>query len=492
VIQGIPRKSVANVGVNGAPNSGCGMAQAAALRWAVHGYAPWQVQTTLIVAPISAHAGWLKACEENGLGSKIVLLEGTVHERGEQLLRMAGSHEGGIFLTNPESIFTPAGRSDTGKSVPTAIALYSYNAVVWDESTVALSNPQSQTNHVAQRHLAKAPLKLVLSGEYTPEGEWQVFEQMKFVLGSFMGCRNFYNWRNQNFDKWEWEWVAKSPQKIREAVREHAFILDKKAAGLEDERYFEKRACSLPNSIRRSYEDVQRLFGTQLDTEIRCIPCMGKGWRSIGYGIEEICGRCGGQGTISAVETNCAAVVANWLSQIAGGYPKEFPHLKSSHKMKLLREAGDQYRHEPLLVSFRYNAELFAALAQLRRDGFNPEYLTGKVKPERRRIVEQQFREQRINPLLVQAKVARFGLDLSVSDTLFRYSLPYSWEDISQGMNRISHLQKNVPEKKTPLLFINAVCKDTIDEDVLIVAEGKRLTARSFMSSVVRRIRKKL
>lgn len=205
-------------------------------------------------------------------------------------------------------------------------------------------------------------------------------------------------------------------------------------------------------------------------------------WRE---GIEEMCNQCYGAGCLSARQTNLIMVTMNWLSQLAGGYPKDFPALHSTHKSELLREVIDQYAFEPLIVTFKYNSELYACDQILReRDKVRTGVLVGATPKQHRTAIIRSW-EKGTGPrvLLAQAKVVSYGMNLAHADTMIRYSLPYSYNIISQNRSRIVSTTK-----KSLLLYINLCCKDTIDVEALESANLKGPAARLFMRQFKERV----
>jgi hypothetical protein len=81
--------------------------------------------------------------------------------------------------------------------------------------------------------------------------------------------------------------------------------------------------------------------------------------------------------------------------------------------------------------------------------------------------------------MLAQVKCGKFGLDWSVASTAIYYSNPYDMEDRAQSEDRIVSATKT-----EPVLYIDLITKDTIDEEVTEVLRDKNVTARSFFNSI--------
>jgi hypothetical protein len=87
----------------------------------------------------------------------------------------------------------------------------------------------------------------------------------------------------------------------------------------------------------------------------------------------------------------------------------------------------------------------------------------------------QKFRQGQVRIMLAQIKAFKFGIDASVSSTMFLYSVSYSPDDLSQCMDRMSH-----PAKKDPLHYIWVIASNTKDQDVMEAYEDKKINARIF------------
>jgi hypothetical protein len=403
----------------------------------------------LVVAPLSAIPGWLDEIEAD---KEDIAWDLTNHTNLKQWVEAEGDLPGRFFITNPQALFRPSRGNDLGPS-PRETALYPWSAVIWDELTT-IYNAQSQINKVARLCLGDIPLRLGLSGEYAPETPLNIFEQMRWVFGSFMGFQNFWKWRNANFQELYYDWIPKPGRKIeiRRVIEERCFILSRKSAGVVNEIAFEKRCCKLPTEIQRVYDHAEVYFE---------IPPNRR------------------HGLARTTFTAYVPVLRNWLVQIAGGYPKCFEHLYSDHKLKLLWEIIQEHHTEQLVVSFRHNLEIAHAAEFLKKKRITATIIQGGIDVPERRKRCSAFAAGRFQVILKQAKV-HFGMNLAAADTMIRYSISDEYKDVSQDMDRIIH-----PEKKRPLLYIDLVTVNTVDEDLHAAATiDKPLQARYWMQKI--------
>jgi hypothetical protein len=409
----------------------------------------------LIVAPLSACGDWLNELESDG--QKGVLLHGS--GKYDTLMECVSLREPFFWLTNPEILFNSRGR--TGKKEPELSELAQhipYDAIIWDEST-NLANVKSQTHKIAMQLQKGIRIKSILSGEYAPEGAWQIFGQMRWLNGGFfMGHTNFWHWRDEMYLQAGYDWFLRQGKMtaIRAAFQAKCFVLSRKDAGLANVITRRKFTCELPPKIRKAYDHVEKYFELPFD------------------GGEE-------------VETKYGVVTATWLAQMAGGFPPEYPNLQSRHKLDILMDLmRSEYKREKLVILFRFNAELEAVAEAFKKAHIRFEVLRGGIPVPKRRAIGKRFKTEFFH-ILGQVKVMRFGVDLSASDTIFRFSLPNPFQDISQPADRIQH-----PLKKTPIEIADVVCTDTVDEDRYAAMQEKGIDARFFMSRANENFKKRL
>lgn len=315
-----------------------------------------------------------------------------------------------------------------------------WGAVILDEST-RIKNPRAKITRLCLAGFRGVNHRILLSGLAAPEELSEIVCQMLFLFGEFMGCRNYWAWRDTYYVQLgDYDWIP-APGMREEIIREvrlRSYPLTRDKAGIGGKLITETRHVELPAAARKEYRRAEADWVAEVD---------GKEYSA-----------------------KYVMVVDNLLSRIAGG-----PH-KDSELLSLL--TGD-LKGEPVVVWFRYNEELRRVAAKLANAGIGHAAITGETPVRRRGEYVSQF-GRRFPVLLLQRKCGKFGLNLSVSDTAINYSLGWSVEDADQSSQRIIH-----GSKKTPCLQIDLVTRDTVDEDV---AEGLRIKAidgRTLMGRVL-------
>lgn len=342
------------------------------------------------------------------------------------------------YITNYESL--------NRKGKPSVIFNYRWDCVILDEST-SIRNPQAIRTKMC-RQFKRTQYRAILTGLPNPESPMNYFEQMTFVHGNFLGCKNFWEFRQRYFQqqgtRWNWQPRKGTLSKIKHAISKDAFSLTRKQVGVGSKKVYEKRYVTLPRHVRREYDNVEKNFG------------LGK------------------------KETKWIIVCKIWLTRLAGGQPKEAEYC-SPHKAKEISNLlQNELAIEQCVIWFRFTSEIMFVHYWLNTKKISNDFITGEVNPTERQRTTEKFRKNKIQCLLVQLKCGKFGLDYSCASTAIYYSNSFEYEERRQSEDRIIH-----PDKKEPVLIIDLLTENTIDEDVHSALREKGMNAKFFTSKII-------
>ena len=409
-----------------------------AIRWALQFDPP-----RLVVAPNSSLAVWLDELK-------------TENQRGH-IVAISELHTGKAFrplrdwtLCNFEKLFIPRGRP-----TPTNLAAYSWGCVLIDES-VLIANPQAKTTRVVQKTLSRSPHKAILSGLPNPENKLQLFEQIRFLRGSFIGSENFWEFRKKYFvpDYMGFRWEPKkgTKNKIRKALQTDCYTLLAKDAGRENKKVYERRYIDLPPKVHKLYKQAEREWA------------------------------------FSNAETKFAIVANQWLGNITGGRAKGYPETHHNGKIsELTRLLTTELQNQSVVVWFARTDELLAAEKAVRAKGIRVRRIVGKTPRSVRHSRCIQFQKKTLQVLCIQIKCGMYSLNLSVSSIAVYFSVRKSFNSYFQSVQRIEHTEKN-----EPLLILHILAKHTIDEDIYKALTTKRKSSRGFLATVSKLTAKRL
>lgn len=326
-----------------------------------------------------------------------------------------------------------------------------WRSVIVDESS-KLRNPQTKTSKAICSMFQNVPTKAILSGLPAPESPLDYFQQFKFLQGHFMGFDNFWSFRNTAFyQPYKYKWLPKSgwKEKIKDYVQSNSFVLSRNDAGMGNQKVYEQRSITLDPEQKRLMEKVEKEF--VLET-----------------GKEEL-------------ETKWIPVTWIWLAQLSGGFVDgelKFPG-KINELISLLQ---GELKNDSVVVWFRFNQELRAVSKELEDRGITCPKLWGEMDESGRWDSIKKFKGGSVRVLLCQQKVGLYGIDLSSASTAIYYSNGFSSETRNQSEDRIEH-----PSKKEPLLIIDLVTRNSMDEDIVKALKRKEASSKYFLRNEVLR-----
>lgn len=392
----------------------------------------------LIACPIEVIRSWRKELALEG--------EELVELRGKDCVeRMWEARRSGAkwFAVSVENLRIGGQRTpgDKPKAVPSEIALADWDVVIIDESTV-IRSPRAQITKVALRYLSRARYKAILSGLPNPEGADDYVTQFCFLFGEFMGARNYWDWRQRYMMPLPTKaWVVKRGVigKVREEVHHRAFVLSRKDAGIGNRKMPSVRYVQFPKKLRSEMRAAEKDFevGNQM--------------------------------------TNNKLVTLMWMQRLAGGHFPDDRYWHAAKTNELVRLLKGELKGQPVLVWARYTDEIDRTHEALEALGISSLRIKGGAfgrKHNEKHIDQFMAGEARV--LICQAKCVGRGIDLSRASVCIYLSNYFDYEIRAQSEDRIVNPFK---KQEVPLLIIDIVAEDTIDEDILTAIKDKRADA---------------
>jgi len=320
---------------------------------------------------------------------------------------------------------------------------YNWDSVVVDESPI-LKNPKANITKYFLKHFRKVPHRWALTGTPNPEGDENYFCQLAWLDGSAFGHRSFWSFRPSYMEPpyigYRWVFIPGAIDHIRREVGRRAFVLRRKDVGLDEYKIYERREFEMPKKLRKAYDEAEENFAFNYD---------GKAYKTMWKGAQY-----------------------QWLRQMCGGViNKEMVwDGKLQGALELLQ---GENAHDQVIVWCNYNAEVFAIYAALKKAGIKCAMMTKDTKPPRRRQLERMFDKGLVRVLVLQQAIVQYGADLKAADTVYYYSTPLGHLARTQTEDRIVTIEK--AKKGTPLLYIDFVVKDSVDEDALSLLDTKEV-----------------
>jgi hypothetical protein len=328
------------------------------------------------------------------------------------------------------------------------------DGIILDEST-RIRAPKTQTSKAIIRQ-TRCEHRALLSGLPNPESAMDWFNQMVFLKGDLLDTTNYWAFRQKWFRQlypgsWDWRPRTGTMARMKREVHQHVFVMTAKKAGMGFVHVYEKRMVEMNRTQRVMSKSIIRDFA---------------------YGD---------------METKWVPVQQMWLARLAGGFSPDGTTLVSDRKLKALHEILKEEipKKAQLVVWARFRSEIKAIRRYLTSKHISVASMTGSTDRLKRRDRIKRFQAGKLRVLVIQEKLGMYGLNLSAADVDVYYSNMWDNEVRSQCEKRIEHLTK-----KRPLLHIDLMTRNSVDEEVIPRLRQKKLNARMFHVVLERYARK--
>jgi SNF2 family DNA or RNA helicase len=411
------------------------------------------VRTILVVCPLTVGEAWER---ELGLEYEQFIsdFQTTKNQRLENLNRVfsADRKQRIWLLTNYEALLAMAPRKEdhkrhkrSSRELP-VIAKLPWDVVLLDES-VNIKSPDSITSNICCEGFRQVRHRGILTGFPSPEGLLDLYQQFRFLHDEFMGCRSYWEYRNKYFYKAGFKWQPKTGvrQKIKSEIHKLAFIKTRGQCNMGSEKVYQTRYISLTREQLKLTRQIEETFG---------------------YITAD--------GATTTTKWNTVKYV--WLQRIAGGFSPEGKLLSDRKSREILNLLRTELYGEKVIVWFKFLDELALVNEILSRAKIPCTIIRGEEPYPVRRERIKALRSGEVRVLLVMEKCAKYGSDLSTSDTAIYYSNEESGNVRTQSEDRIIH-----PSKTQPVLLIDLVSRGTVDEDKLKAVRDKKLDGELMM-----------
>jgi len=402
----------------------------------------------LVVAPSSALGSWQRELDvENESWTRVL---GNRKKKVKTLTDQFSSDSTRWTLVNKE-IHRSCG----------IIGQLPWDLVVLDESASCIRYPDTQITKYFLTNFNNTKKRIVMAGRPDPQNRLlDYWPQIAFANnGSWMGCTNFWQWRQRYFYEIGYDWRPKRgvAVKIKNEISRRACVLRREHVNLDVPKIYQNRHFNLSGQARRLYKEADEEF------QITLTPA-------------------GPYSTGEVKVTQWQIVKYGWLRQIAGGmFDKKVIDKSKLNGLKDLLEG--ELSEESVVVWFCYNNELHAAKDML---GKEVVWVEGSISMEERERRFESFRQGKKRILLCQIKIAETGIELGKANTAIYYSLPTSSLAWSQSQDRILG-----DLTKKGVLILSLISEGTIDEAVYEALQSKDQHGIAFLDKVFEILRKK-
>jgi len=403
------------------------------IRWAEYN----KRKRILVLAPCAVLPCWKEELQDERYADEdIKILNGSTLQKLEQ----AEEFKGQWILTNYETV-------TFGKR----ILKLDWDCIIIDEST-KIKNPKPDITKFLNKGVEAISHRAILSGLPAPESLLDYFEQFRFLYGHFMHQRNYWWFRKRYFFQsfYDWEIKTGARELIKEEVAKLAFVMTAKEAGIGNKKIYEKRYVELNPLQKKIYKEIEKTFE-----------------------YEDKDG--------NYIMTKFVPVKLGWMQRVCGGFSPKEEHLSDAKIIEINNLLKSELKNQSIVIWFKHTLEMESALLYLENRKYKCAFYNANKKEG-----EKDFKDGKKQIMLAQPMCGKYGLDWSVASTAIYYSNWWSTEVRAQTEKRIEH-----PKKKQPLLYIDLLCRKTIDVDVLSAVRSKHKTSKNFLESVLKSWRKR-
>jgi SNF2 family DNA or RNA helicase len=380
-----------------------------------------KIYPCLIVSPYSAFLSWQKEVPDISIVSKDIKITGGMD----------------FFLTNKEShLWLP-------KEV-----FEDFNTIILDESSF-IKNPKARVSKFFLS-LKNPEHRFCLTGTPAPESDLDYINQLNFINALPI---NYWQFRHWHCVPINYKWIVRDSGKkiIANALQKHCHFLSKKDVNLENEKEHIVRYVIPNKKWLKIYNKLNKEFVLEYQTYEK--------------------------------ETNLLIEKFLLMRQLCSGFINNKFIDDFSFKIdELIYLLTTELKGQQAIIYCQYINELYLIFNTFQDieniDLYKSKMIYGKILPEERIKILNEFREGKLQYLIVQPETFKFGVDASCCDNLIYYSSPLGWETRIQSEARI-----DMPLKTTKNLIFDIVIKNSIEEYIL-----KSLKKKENRQQLIRRM----
>ncbi len=334
-----------------------------------------------------------------------------------------------------------------------AFAKVKFDYAVLDESQ-AIKNPVAQITKAVQ--LIKAKNKLILSGTPVQNNTFDLYAQMNFLNPGMLGSQDYFK-------------------------TEFANPIDKNS---DKEKVAELQKMIYPFFLRRTKEIVAKDLPDKTETILWCE--MEKAQRKIYTTFKEhyrniLLGKIEEVGLEKSSFVVLEALLK--LRQICNSpailnedvqYPNESIKLQ-----EITREIVENVGKHKVLIFSQFTSMLHLIENVLKTENVNYLYLDGSTKAkDRKGLVDQFQNDSSISVFLISLKAGGVGLNLTAADYVYLVDPWWNPAVEAQAIDRTHRIGQT-----NKVFAYKMICKDTIEEKILLLQEKKKTLSKELISN---------
>ena len=416
-------------------------------------YNKGRIDRLLVVAPKGTYMNWvdqeIPVHVPDYIEKDVLAWKPNITEKYELQLKAIRNGENfklKIFVMNVESLSTKKG------CYYAKLFLSGKSMMIVDESTT-IKNPQAKRTKNILELSKEAPYKRILTGSPVTQSPMDLWSQMDFLEPEILGQQSFYAFRTKyavlitasaagGTHKFQKIVKFKNLKELGKLVSPHSYrILKKDCLDLPD-KIFTKRIIELSDEQKKAYSEMKTSAITILKGE-------------------------------PATAVNVLTQLIK-LHQITCGHMKtdsgDIINLKNSRLDELMQILGETTGK--VIIWANYIHDINTIESAIKKEFGPTSYCTyyGATKQEDRQACINKFQDKK-NPIrffIGNTQTGGYGITLTQASTVVYYSNNYDLEKRIQSEDRAHRIGQ-----KNPVLYIDLVAKQTVDEKIIQALRNK-------------------
>lgn len=407
------------------------------------------LKRALIVAPLRVcYSVWPQeiAKWKDFQGLRIQVLHGK--HKDTALLQSAE-----IYMINPEGLQWLLSTQ--------AEFLSTIDSLIIDEST-KFKNTNSQRFKILKPYLKNFRRRWILTGSPTPNGLLDLFGQIYLLdLGRALSPY-ITQYRQRYFDPtgyggYDFKLKPGASENINAAIKPIVLRLEDKDYLELPEIIYNNVYVNLPDEVNNVYRDMERRLLSTLSG--------GESITAANAGVATSkCRQIANGGLYRTLGVDSPLVREDKWAQL---------HME---KAEACRDLVEELQGSPALIAYEFEQDLARLLKVFGKD---TPFIGGGVSAKRGAEIAEQWNKGRLPVLLGQPASMAHGLNLqSAGNTIIWHSLTWNYEHYEQFIRRV----RRQGSKHKQVFVHHILARDTIDEVILRVLQGKGKTQYNFLT----------
>jgi len=327
---------------------------------------------------------------------------------------------------------------------------------------VAIDESSKIKNHQANRTVNVLKLKekslyrRILTGTPITNSPLDVYTQFEFLDKEILGHTSFYTFRNrycvfhENIVNGK---IVKFPKyftnlnELEDKIKSCSFRVTKEECLDLPEKVYQKRFCELSDEQQKVYDELKD----------RALSIIGDSSVSFTHKLTEILR----------------------LHQVANGFvmndDRSIIEFKTADKLNLLMETLDEIQGKVIIwANYTYNIRQIENALKTKYGPESTVTFYGDNSTNERIDAREGFQKGNVRFFVGNPQSGGYGLTLTASCTMIYFNNSYNFEYREQSEARIHRISQ-----KQKCTYIDLICKDTIDEKVILILKNKiKLSAK--------------